>query len=195
MSNFSVVVGRLAGIISLIAFVPYIISTLRRKTRPNRASWWIWTAVGVILGTSYHSSGANNTIWVPVSYVIGPFIIAIISLKYGEGGWTKFDRSCLIGAAASVILWFTFKEPIIALLVCLTIDLLGALPTIRKAYKDPEGEDKFAWGLFFVGNTLNLSAVEKLSFAILVYPLYMFVANGLITFFVFRRRQKSGGES
>ncbi len=181
--------GMVAGVISLAAFIPYIISILRGKTKPNRASWWIWTVVGLMLASSYSASGAKDTIWVAISYVIGPFITALLALKFGEGGWTRFDRACIGCAAMSGALWFIFDSPLLALFINITIDCAGALPTIRKTYKKPEDEDRIAWILFFLGNTLNLFAIEKWNFAIATYPIYLFIGCGIITFLVlFRRR-------
>ncbi len=41
MPPFTVVAGWVAGVLSLVAFVPYIVAILRGETRPNRATWWI----------------------------------------------------------------------------------------------------------------------------------------------------------
>lgn len=180
MGHLTVFAGRMAGLLSFAAFVPYIISTLRGRTKPNRATWWIWTVVGFLLAVSYYSSGARHTIWVPVSYVLGPFITAVLSLKFGVGGWSFFDRGCLLGAGIGALAWWMFRTPLLALLINLFIDFLGALPTIRKAYSEPQGEDPAAWTLFFLGNTLNVFAVERWRFSIAVYPIYMFVLSGLI---------------
>ena len=125
MNSATAVIGGVAGVVSLVAFIPYIIAVLMGETKPNRASWWIWAVVGFMLGASYYSSGASHTIWVPISYIIGPFAIAILSLKHGEGGWTPFDRSCLLGAGVSLILWWIFSQPIVALSINLFIDLMG----------------------------------------------------------------------
>ena len=186
------VAGKVAGVISLVAIVPYILAILRGETKPNRATWWIWTIVGLMLGASYYSSGANHTMWVPVSYIIGPIVTAVLSIKYGVGGWTRFDKSCLFGAGASVVLWWMFSSPLAALLINLFIDFMGALPTIRKAYHEPESEDRAAWVLASAANTANLFAVERWTFTIAIYPIYMFTACGLITAFLFiRRNQKA----
>lgn len=190
MFEITVVAGRVAGILSFVAFIPYILSILRKETKPNRTTWWIWTLVGLTLGSSYYFSGANHTIWVPVSYIIGPFITAILSIKYGEGGWTRFDRNCLLGTGLSLVLWLIFKSPLVALLINIFIDFMGALPTIRKSYHRPEEENRVAWVLFLAGNTANLFAIETWSFAIAIYPIYMFLANGLITVLVLRRKKE-----
>ena len=190
MPDITAIAGKVAGVVSLVAFVPYIIATLRRQTKPNRATWWIWTVVGLMLGASYWSSGANHTIWVPASYIIGPLATAILSLRYGEGGWTRFDRYCLIGAGVSAVLWWVFSSPLVALSINLCIDCAGALPTVRKAYANPEGEDRLAWIMFFAGNSINLLAIEHWNFAIASYPVYMFFGSGIITALILRPRKK-----
>lgn len=187
MPDITALAGKVAGILTLASFIPYIVSILRKKTRPNRATWFIWTVVGFMCGASYYSAGASHTFWVPVSYMIGPFVTFALSLKYGEGGWTRFDRGCLAIAGASLGLWWMFGSPLIALVINLIIDFMGALPTIRKSYYEPEKEDKTAWAMGFRGNTANLFAVERWSFAIAVYPVYMFIGCGIITALVFFR--------
>src|SRR5690242_18066463 len=66
--------GALAGALSLLGFMPYIVEIVQGKTRPNRATWWIWTVVGAMLSASYYASGSPHAIWVPLSYVVGPLV-------------------------------------------------------------------------------------------------------------------------
>ena len=181
-------VGLLAGLLSLAAFVPYIIAIVKGATKPNRATWWIWTTNGLILLASYYASGAESTVWVAVGYFVGSLLTAVLALRYGEGGWSSFDRSCLLGAVSGLLFWWMFNSSIVALVTTLFVDFAGALPTIRKAYRAPETEDRVAWALFISGNTVNLFAVEAWSFAIAVYPVYMFLASGTIAALVLRPR-------
>lgn len=174
-------VGIGAGFIGLLGFLPYILTTLQGKNRPNRASWWIWGILGVILGFSYYYSGATTTIWVPICYAICQLITAILSLKYGEGEWSKLDKLCLVGAGISLLLWWFFDSPILALLFILIIDFLGALPTVIKSYSEPEQESCFSWSIFFIANTLNLIALEKWSIALAAYPFYLFYLSSTLT--------------
>jgi hypothetical protein len=167
--------GAIAGATTLLGFVPYWISILRGKTQPNRATWAIWSIVGLILSSSYWAVGARDTIWVPLSYVIGPIVTSILGIRWGEGGWTRFDRRCLMGTAVSLVLWIVLKSPLVALGLNLLIDFLGALPTIAKSARDPEGEDPLAWVLFAIGNGFNLLAINQWSWEIAAYPIYLFV--------------------
>lgn len=173
--------GWLAGILGFAAFIPYIAAIVRGKTTPNRATWLIWTVVGVVVGGSYYAGGAKDTIWVAVSYIAGPFIIFILSIKYGEGGWTGIDKACLFTAGASAFLWWLSGSALIGLCMSLVADLMGASPTILKAYRRPEGEDRTSWTIWSVAGAINLVAIEDWgSFSIMIYPIYMFLCAGTI---------------
>lgn len=180
-------IGILAGLISFIAFFPYIISTIKGKTKPNRATWWIWSWVGILVFLSYKESGAQETLWVAISYFIAPLVTALLSIKYGVGGWTRFDISCLAGSVAGTVIWYISQSATTALMLFLTIDLFGSLPTVRKTYFHPEQEDKLAWSLMVAANLLNIFAAEQFSFSIIIYPLYMFLCGSVILALTFRK--------
>jgi hypothetical protein len=188
MSTWQATFGVIAGILSILCFVPYIITILQGKTKPNRATWWIWVVLSIVISISYYYSGAINTIWLPVCGGIGQLIIALLALKYGRGGWTSFDRFCLIGVSISLVLWRQFNSPLIALLCNLVVDLLGALPTLKKSYQEPETENLLTWSLYLAGSTFNLFAVERFSFALLVFPIYIFSINAAIVILLLRSK-------
>jgi tetratricopeptide (TPR) repeat protein len=130
---------------------------------------------------SYREAGASYAFLAPVGYVVGSTIVFILSIKYGVGGWTPFDRKCLIGAATSLVLWKIFDSPMSALLINLLINLLGTLPTARKAWYQPQTESKVAWSLFFLGSIVNLFAVENWTLSMAVYPVSMIFLIGIVT--------------
>jgi hypothetical protein len=144
---------------------------------PNRATWCIWAIVGVILCASYYSSGSTQAIWVPASYAVGQVLIAILALKYGEGAWSRFDRLCMLGAGISLILWWQLKSPAIALIINISIDSLGALPTLKKVYAEPETENCLAWSITLAASTCNLFAIDQWSISNCAFPLYLFWLN------------------
>lgn len=183
--------GIIAGIIAFLAYIVYVVSIFRGKSKPNRATWWIWAFMGLVLALSYKFSGADNTVWVPYVEFLGPLTIAILSIKYGEGGLkNKTDLFCLFGAVASVILWIIFNNPVVALVTNLAIDSFAIIPTIKKSFLRPEGEDFWAWFGTGLADGLNMFAVEKFSFAILLYPIYMLVSD-LIIILILLLKKKS----
>lgn len=188
--DIKVVLGLIAGIIAFLAYVVYIISIFRGGSKPNRATWWIWAFMGLVLALSYHFSGAENTIWVPYVEFLGPLSIAILSIKYGEGGLDdKTDLFCMFGALVSVLLWIIFNNPVIALVTNLAIDSFAIVPTIKKSYLRPEGEDFWAWFGTGLADSLNMFAVERFTFAVLVYPIYMLTSDLIIIFILLFKKK------
>jgi hypothetical protein len=166
-----------ASFLCLVAFFPYISSIIRGTTKPNRASWWIWVTLGTVLCASYYSTGGGITLWAFVFTIIGQLIVAILSLKSGEGGWSNLDRTCLIGAGVSLLLWLWFDDPFVALLFGITIDVFAVIPTIKKSYLDPESEDLLYWELYGLGTLINIFTVENWSIQVIIWPLYVLAAN------------------
>ena len=146
--------------------------------------------VGIIIAASYRAAGANATIWVPITYALGPLVTCLLGIKFGQGGWSRFDRICLLGVALSLSIWGIYRSADLALGINIGIDLLGALPTLRKSLIDPYGEDLLAWSLFFVANTLNVLAIDRWSWQVAVYPLYMFCITGTICWVLWQGRRK-----
>ncbi len=190
--HFHSFMGITAGFLSFIAFIPYILSTLKGKNRPNRATWIIWTIVGVILLFSYKAAGATDALWVSIANVLAFGMVLSLSFKYGEGGWNSFDLLCLTGAAIGLFLWWYFSSPLPALYMSILVDLIGAIPTFKKSYLDPAGENLLSWILFWIANTLNLFAVQEWNMAMATYPIYLFLLTGaLALILVFRRQSES----
>jgi len=183
--------GILAGIVSSVSYLIYFYSILKGKSKPNRATWWIWAFMGSVLAASYYYSGARDTMWCPIVEFFGPFLTAILSIKYGEGGTAdKVSIVCFIGGIVSIILWILSRSPLIALLTNLAIDGFAITPIIKKSYLRPKGESASAWVGTGIADFINLLAVEKLTFGIIVYPAWMFF-NDLIIIFLLKRSKKS----
>ncbi len=163
-----------SGIVLLLGNIPYIISIRQGATRPNLVTWGIWTTIGCILLGSYRAIGATNTLWLLIAQVISQFVITIYAFKYSQGRWQRLDGICLTGAGLSLLLWWRSGSPLVALLMNTAMDLLGAVPTLNKIYRDPSSEDLTFWTISFVASALNLLAIEKFSWSLLVFPLYLF---------------------
>src|SRR5215207_1561553 len=115
MGDLRSALGLLAGALSLLAFIPYIASIFRGQTRPNRATWWVWTVCNGVLFASYYASGERRSAWVPLSYMVASLVVAVLSLKRGEGGLSRFDRGCALASAAGIGLWAVSGSPLTAL--------------------------------------------------------------------------------
>ena len=179
-SSWQSVVGYAAGAISLAGFLPYAVAIVRRRARPNRATWIIWSVVSALLFASYDASVGGAARWVPLSDAIGTAVIAVLSFRHGEGGLGRFDRACLGLAGVSAVGWGLSGSAEVALGMNVFVAVLGALPTVRKAYLDPASESLLTWCIFLSGNALNLVAIEAWSLKSATYPLYAALVAALV---------------
>jgi hypothetical protein len=188
MNDLKALFGIIAGVISVVCFIPYIITTIKGTTRPNIATWSTWLILSVVISASYYSAGAINTLWVPLCSVIGQSIIVFLALKRGEGGWNKFDKLCLFFVGVSLAFWWHFNSPMIALVMSLIVDFFGILPTIKKSYAEPESENLLTWSLYLLTSMFLILAIETWSFALASFPIYMFVINLTIVSLLLRKK-------
>jgi hypothetical protein len=137
------VVGIIAGILAFVAFIPYVISIFRGETKPQRATFAIWSAISLVTLFSYFASGARETIWAVLVYAILQIFILILSFKYGMGGFGRLDLICLGGAIAGIIGWLLTNNPAVALYLSIASEFLGYVPLFKKAYTQPETENTF----------------------------------------------------
>ncbi len=175
-------IGQIAGLIAFIAFIPYFLSILRGETRPERATFAIWSFVNIVTLLSYFAAGARETIWILFVYTVLQIAVFILSLKYGMGGFNKFDIICLGGATLGMLLWIITKNPLTALYLAVFSEFLGWVPTVKKVYLFPETENTLSWSIGAVATLLNLFALTSLKPEISLYPIYLFLGEFIITF-------------
>ena len=188
MIQLQLIFGLLGSILTALCFIPYIATTLQCKTKPNRATWWVWGINGSVLCLGNLAAGADYTMLPLICAVVAQLCIAILSIKHGEGGWNRFDRRCLIASGISFILWRVLNYDLIAIILPLLIDILAALPTLKKSYHEPESEDLLTYILYTFGGLFTVLAVTNWSFEIAITPLYVLFINALIVLLLTRHK-------
>jgi hypothetical protein len=147
MTSFQQMLTITSGALFVIGFLPYGIAIVRGKTKPAKASWIIWASMDSVLLAGMFAKGAvNGQI---LGAVLGAWIIVALALKFGTPGWTKLDKFCLAGTVLGVTLWWIFGNPLLGIVINLSVGFIGSMPTIASAWQDPSREDKFAWTIFW----------------------------------------------
>ncbi|MEM7057967.1 MAG: hypothetical protein AAF557_10300 [Pseudomonadota bacterium] len=173
--------GILSGVLSTFAYLPYIIDTLARRTRPQRASWLIWSVLGSIAFFSQVFEGASESLWFASVQVSGTIIVFLLSIIIGVGSYlNRSDYFVLLAAAVGLVLWYYTDTAVYALAITISISLLGGTVTIIKAFQDPESETMSTWAISGVASVFAIIAVGKPDLVLLAYPLYLFTLNGAI---------------
>jgi hypothetical protein len=183
-------IALLSGVFLISGYIPYFLDVLRGKTVPSRASWIIWAFSTAILLFGVLGTGTHEAVWVPVADAVGCFVIFILSIGFGTGGWSRTDQMSFLVCAASLVVWYLTGSALVALIMNLLVYISGYIPTIAKAWKEPRSESLAAWSLFLIGVLLNLLVVaigHDKGFAIWLYPSVLVAVVGTLYVVLLRR--------
>ena len=173
--EMQLIFGIASGVLSVFAFLPYILDTIARRTEPQRASWLIWAVLGSIAFMSQVFEGATSSLWFAGVQVASTIIILVLSIWVGTGKFLgKSDYMILVAASIGLLLWYFTDNAAYALAITISISLLGGMATIVKAYRDPESETLITWVVSLVASVCAILSVGVVDPTLLAYPVYLF---------------------
>ncbi|NDE68250.1 hypothetical protein EB052_01445 [bacterium] len=189
-TSLAITLGFISGVFLIAGYLPYVYEVLKKTTRPSRVSWFIWSLSTVIILIGVASTGTHEAIWVPVADAVGCFVIFILSIFLGVGGWSRTDKISLVICAVSIFTIWKTGDTLLALIMNLLIYASGYIPTIKKSLIDPRSESLSAWTFFLVGVLLNLITVAistDRGFAVWLYPVVLVSTVGTLYLVLMRR--------
>lgn len=172
--------------LGLIGPAIYIVSILKGKARPHRTTRLVLFVIGALGTLSFFLTQdyANFTLFIFLS--LANLVLLLLSFKYGMGGWSKIDVTCLFIALTGIIVWQITDNPLIALYASVIADCAGFIPALLKTYKYPETE---IWLFYFcdlLASILIIIAHKNITLNQSLYPVYLIVVNTLMIIFIFR---------
>jgi hypothetical protein len=178
-----------AALGSLIAASAYIRSMFKGQTKPNRITWLMWTIAPLVATAASVSNGVGWAV-IPV-FISGfsPFLVFTASFFSKKAYWklSTFDYLCGILSGLAVALWLLTDNPNLGIVFAIISDALAAVPTLSKAWHNPETES--AWP-FIIGTFSPLTsflAAKTWTFSELAFPIYLIAINAFILFFIAKK--------
>lgn len=184
-----IVFAIVSAVTNFVGLFPYIRDILAKKTKPERATWWIWASLSVVAFSAQVAAGATWSLAMTSAQGIGVLIIAVLSLKFGFGTFRKKDYMSLLIAGLGIVLWAITDNPLTALLIVIFVDILAFYLTISKTWNNPETETLVSWVLATLSGLAGLLAVGAFDLTELVYPLYITLGNGFLVWVIITRRK------
>lgn len=173
--------GLLAGVLSTIAYVPYMADTVMGRTQPERATWLIWSVVASVAMGSQIYEGANQSLWFVGVQVSATIVIFLMSIKRGAGAYLSRRNINLFGVTlVGLLIWYLAENAMVMLLITTSISILGGSVTVIKAYRDPESETLNTWVLSLAAAFFAVISVGTFDPALLIYPVYLYVLYATI---------------
>lgn len=181
--------GILAGILQLVATAPYLRDVLRGTTTPQRATWTIWTTLSLVVLASQWASGASWSLVLTLGQVVSCSGIFLLALRRGVGGVSPLELSLLGIAALGVVGWRLAGDPTVATCSVVAADLVAVALMLPKTFRNPRSETLETYVIGLVSTVFAVAAVGSGDASLLIYPLYLLVADGAVAGMIFLRRR------
>ena len=184
------ILSTVAIALTFIAFFPYIRSIIQGSVKPHVFSWVIWgTTTFVVFLAQLEDNGGVGAWPIGVSGGISIFIALLAYIKRADIVITKTDWVFFMSAMSSLPFWYFTSDPLWAVVILTTVDVLGFGPTARKSYIYPHSESLLFFALFTARNLIVITALENYSVTTVLFPAVIAAACMLLmTMITYRRR-------
>ena len=179
--DWHLLLGILGGTIAMLAVIPYIRDIIKKTTRPNTVSWSIWVLLLFISILAQINAGASWSVILLIGDFIGTSTIAVLSfVGYGYGKYTWIEWTCLTLAILAIVSWQLTSQPVLAIAFAIIADAMAGIPTLVKAYRDPQSEHPTMWFVIALGSLLAILSTTIFNLANLLFPVYLLLIDGTI---------------
>lgn len=179
----------LSVLITLVAVVPYLRDILKGTTKPNLVSWITWSLLTGVATIAEFAAGEHVAAIFTGAACVETLAVVVFGLGKGFVKYTAFDVWCQVGALVGFALWWLFNSPAVAVMAAVTIDLIGALPTMRHSWLAPHEETWQTFALSGLGGCFALLALSSYNWTSLPYAVYIVLANVLMTGIILSREK------
>ena len=175
--------------LGLVSFLPYLWQILKRKTQPHAYTWLIWTITqDVVAAGVWFGGGGHVQALAMVAYAVCAFIVFVLCFWYGTKNITRGDTVLLIIALGSIGIWLGLDNPVLAIIVATSIDIIGYLPTFRKSYFEPFTENILAWIGYALTPIIVLFSLYEYNLMTATYATATAIINTVLVAFLYVRR-------
>jgi hypothetical protein len=180
----------LAIALTFVAYVPYIRSIQAGKTRPHLFSWVVWGLGTSIVFFAQIAGGGGVGAWpIGVTALVTLYVAWLCWVRRTDTAITPGDWLFFLAALSSLPLWYAASNPLWAVVILTSVDLLGFGPTFRKAHRDPSGENLTFFALMAIRNGLSVVALEQHNLTTMLFPVAVALACAVFIAMVLRRRR------
>lgn len=175
----------------------YLYYTIKGKVKPNRITWFLWGIIPLVAFLAQKDQGVGLQSLLTFATGFTPLLIFVASFINKEAYW-KVGRLDIVCGAFSVLglfLWILTGLGNIAIFFSLIADGMAAVPTIVKAYKNPETESGLVFLTGSIGAGVTALTIKEWNFATYSFPFYIFAVNLFIaTLVIFKIGKRFGND-
>ena len=182
--------GAIAIGLTIIAYYPYIRSIIQGKTKPHVFSWVIWgTSTCIVFLAQLADKGGAGAWVIGFSGIISIYVAFLAYIKRSDSSITRIDWLFFIVAMTALPIWYLTSDPLWAVVILTTVDVLGFAPTFRRSYILPFEEQLMFYVVMALRNLVVLSALENYSLTTVLFPATIAAACLIFSLMVVYRRR------
>lgn len=180
--------GIIAACLVALAYIPYITKIIKGSVKPHPFTWLIWTITATSIFFLQLSSGSGAGTYGTATMAVFACTVFILSARHGMPKVKYIDAICLIIALLGIAVWLVVQEPVISIVLLLGVELIGFIPTLRKAWSKPYEDSAALWALTGTRQTMSLFAVQHYNIVTVLNPaVWMTVGFAFFIFLLVRR--------
>ena len=178
----------LSGVTVMTAYAPYAVDIIREKAVPARSTRIMFAVLLLVALLQQRQLGSGLTLAVTIGELLGSFLILGLSLKRGVDGLSRLDLACYGLLAVSLVIWLTTQNAFLALHMTVLTDVVAFMPTLVKTWHKPATETPLFFTIGLVAPLLSIVAGGEYGYAIILFPLYLAVINGIEVLLIYRKQ-------
>ena len=130
-----------------------------------------------------HGGGAGSLTTVTVTIAAVTVFVLTVARPGGRNHFrvSRADVVFLSLAVLAAVLWLIAKEPRLSMTLLVLSDLLGLVPSIRKAWHSPGEEGLSQWVLNALRHLLAIGALQTYGLVTLLNPVAWFLVDSLFS--------------
>ena len=188
--NDKQLLGAIAIGLTIVAYFPYISSIIQNKTRPHVFSWVIWgTSTCIVFLAQLADEGGAGAWVIGFSGIISIYVAYLAYIKKSDSSITRIDWIFFIVAMTSLPLWYLTSDPLWAVVILTTGDVLGFVPTFRRSYLNPFEDQLKFYVVMAVRNIVVVFALQNYSLTTVLFPATIAVMCLMFSLMVVYRRR------
>lgn len=178
--DWKLILGIASAIVAFVNYLPYLIGVMQNRLHPHAFSWVIFTIITAVIATAQLVEHAGAGAWATGTTSLTTCLIAYYALKNGGYRVTQLDKLSLAGALMAIPAWILTANPLVAVIILTFIELLGFLPTYRKAWRQPHDESILAFSLTLLKYALALGAMQSCTLTTVLFPVTLIILSSLL---------------
>lgn len=181
--NLEYLAGFVSGVFMVLSQFSYLKSTALKRIYPSLFSWIGWASLsGISLFSIIQEKGWHWNLVSQLFSTICSISVCVVSIILKNHSINKGDYKFLLLGFTCLLVYMFSKSALLTTLVAILADFIIGVPTIFKAFNNPELERSNAWLLGMISWAFALINCLNKEILFFFLPFYMLLFNGYILY-------------